>query len=179
VPDLPKIVVRREGESDSYADLATGLSPGEQCAAILTLALQTRSRPLILDQPEDELGYGYVVNLIVPKVLEAKFLRQLLVVTHVANIPVLGDADYVVKMENRPCETLGRQCVVAAEGCFERLEVTKAVVQLEGGEQAFRFRQHRYSLANSTSRGSSAGSRTRDADDSTALPKGPLTTAEV
>ena len=64
VPDVPKIMVRREGEHDSYADLATGLSPGEQSAAILTLALQTRSRPLILDQPEDELGYAYVVNLI-------------------------------------------------------------------------------------------------------------------
>lgn len=147
VPDVPKIKVRREGEQNSYAELATGLSPGEQSAAILTLALQTRSRPLILDQPEDELGYAYVVNLIVPKVLEAKFLRQLLVVTHVANIPVLADADYVTKMENQPSPTTGRQCVVAAEGCFERPEVTKAVLQLEGGEQAFRFRQHRYSLA--------------------------------
>lgn len=145
VPDVPRIKVKREGE-ETYADLAAGLSPGEQSAAILTLALQTRSRPLIVDQPEDELGYSYVVNLIVPKMLRAKFLRQLIVVTHVANIPVLGDADYVIKLENRPHADTGRQCVVVAEGCFERSEVTTAVVQLEGGEQAFRFRQHRYSL---------------------------------
>jgi len=145
VPDVPRIKVRRDGE-DSYADLATGLSPGEQSAAVLTLALQTRSRPLILDQPEDELGYSYVVNLIVPKILGAKFQRQLIVVTHVANIPVLGDADYVLQMENKLHPVTGRQCVVVAEGCFEKTEVTAAVVQLEGGEQAFRFRQHRYSL---------------------------------
>lgn len=145
VPDVPRIKVQREGE-ETYADLATALSPGEQSAAILTMALQTRSRPLIVDQPEDELGYSYVVNLIVPKMLRAKFLRQLIVVTHVANIPVLGDADYVIKLENRPHPETGRQCVVVAEGCFERSEVTTAVVQLEGGVQAFRFRQHRYSL---------------------------------
>ena len=163
VPDVPKIKVRREGEENSYADLATGLSPGEQSAAILTLALQTRTRPLILDQPEDELGYAYVVNLIVPKMLDAKFLRQLLVVTHVANIPVLGDADYITKMENRPSPTTGRQCVVTAEGCFERPEVTKAVVQLEGGEQAFRFRQHRYSLVSSVAEPVRSARRNQDA----------------
>ena len=77
VPDVLQIMVRREGE-EIYANLATGLSPGEQSAAILTLALQTRTMPLILDQPEDELGPEYVVNLTVPKVLKAKFSRQLL-----------------------------------------------------------------------------------------------------
>jgi hypothetical protein len=135
------------GES-AYADLRTGLSPGEQSAAILTLALQTRTQPLILDQPEDELGYSYVVHLIVPKILQAKFGRQLLVVTHNANIPVLGDADYVTKMENRPHPdpARARQCVVAAEGCFESLNVTQSLIELEGGQQAFRFRQHRYAL---------------------------------
>jgi len=74
--------------------------------------------PLILDQPEDELGYNYVVNLIVPKILQAKFGRQMLVITHNANVPVLGDADFVLKMENKPKPTGGRQCLVAQQGCF-------------------------------------------------------------
>jgi uncharacterized protein YukE len=145
VPDVPEILVRRRGESE-YADLRTGLSPGEQSAGILTLALETRTRPLLLDQPEDELGYSYVVHLIVPKVLQAKFMRQLLVITHNANIPVLGDADYVTKMENRQRPETGRACVVTRAGCFESSAITKALVELEGGEQAFRFRQHRYAL---------------------------------
>jgi hypothetical protein len=143
--DVPEILVKRRGEN-AFADLRTGLSPGEQSAAILTLALQTRSMPLILDQPEDELGYNYVVHLIVPKILDAKFSRQLLVVTHNANIPVLGDADYVTKMENRPHPATGRMCVVAGCGCFESSEITKALVELEGGRRAFEFRQHRYAM---------------------------------
>jgi DNA repair ATPase RecN len=144
-PDVPQILVKRRGEN-TFADLRTGLSPGEQSAAILTLALQTRSMPLVLDQPEDELGYNYVVHLIVPKILDAKFSRQLLVITHNANIPVLGDADYVIKMENRPGGEGHRKCLIAASGCFENIPVTKALIELEGGERAFEFRQHRYAM---------------------------------
>ena len=87
-----------------------------------------------------------MVHLVVPKILQAKFSRQLLIVTHNANIPVLGDADYVTKMENRPRQDGGRACVVAEAGCFESLAITKALVDLEGGEQAFKFRRHRYGL---------------------------------
>ena len=91
VSDVLRIKVRRSGES-KFADLRTGLSPGVE-RAILTLALETRSIPLRPDQPEDELGYYYVVHLIVPKMLQAKFSRQIIAVTHNANIPVLGDSD--------------------------------------------------------------------------------------
>lgn len=145
VDDVPEILVRRRGES-AYADLSKGLSPGEQSAAILTLALQNRGMPLILDQPEDELGYSYVVHLIVPKLLSAKAERQLIMVTHNANIPVLGDADHVTQMENLPQPDGGRKCVVAAAGTFEIPAITEALVELEGGPQAFQFRHHRYSL---------------------------------
>jgi hypothetical protein len=147
VPDVPEILVRRRGESN-YGHLRTGLSPGEQSAAILTLALQTRTAPLILDQPEEELGYNYVVDMIVPKILEAKSVRQLLVVTLYANIPVLGDADFVMKMVNRPSGN-SRQCTAAVAGCFESRSVTEALLELEGGERAFQFRQHRYQLGGS------------------------------
>ncbi len=145
VPDVPTIMVRRRGES-TYGELRTGLSPGEQSAALLTVALLTRTMPLILDQPEDELGYSYVVHLVVPKVLSAKASRQLLVVTHNANIPVLGDADHVIRMENRPGEPKGRACVIDQAGCFEDPKVTAALLDLEGGAQAFQFRNHRYAL---------------------------------
>jgi DNA repair ATPase RecN len=145
VPDVPRILVRRRREHE-YANLRTGLSPGEQSAAILTLALQTRQRPLVIDQPEDELGYAYVVHLVVPKTLEVKSSRQLLVITHNANVPVLGDADYVTKMENVPQEGGGRRCVVEEVGCFESAKITDALIELDGGRRAFEFRQYRYAL---------------------------------
>ena len=145
-PDILQIRVKRQGES-VFADLTSELSQGEQSAALLTLTLQSRVVPLILDQPEDELGYNYVVNLIVPKILQAKFGRQMLVITHNANVPVLGDADFVIKMENKPKATGGRQCLVAEQGCFESPAVTATLLELEGGKRAFEFRRHRYDLA--------------------------------
>jgi predicted ATPase len=145
VQDVPEILVRRRGE-ENYANLRTELSPGEQSAALLMLALQTHSLPLILDQPEDELGYDYVVHLVVPALLEAKGSRQILVVTHNANIAVLGDTDYVSKLENHPSAENGRHCQAAVSGTFEEGAVTKALLDLEGGQRAFQFRLHRYAL---------------------------------
>ena len=112
----------------------------------MTLALRTRNSPLVIDQPEDELGYSFVVHLVVPKILQAKAHRQLLIITHNANIPVLGDADHVCKMENQPLADGGRRCIVAEAGCFESSSITRALVELEGGPRAFQFRQYRYSL---------------------------------
>jgi hypothetical protein len=145
IPDVPRILVQRQGENE-YVALSEGLSPGEQSAAILSLALGARSAPLIIDQPEDELGYSYVVHLIVPKLLEAKANRQVIIVTHNANIPVLGDSDYVIQMRNLPSEDGARRCQMEANGCFENPAVTHALIELEGGRQAFQFRRHRYRL---------------------------------
>ena len=163
VPDRLLIRVRRQGEQ-TYSDLSAGLSPGEQSAALLSLALETRGMPLLIDQPEDELGYRFVVHLIVPKLLRAKFSRQILIVTHNANVPVLGDADYVFKMENQPQPPSGRRCVVAVEGCFESPDVTTAMLELEGGPEAFRYRQHRYGLRDRREESSSIGSISDDLD---------------
>ena len=69
--EIPKILVRRLSGVELWRPEHWAFSR-EQSAALLTIALQTRTMPLIVDQPEDELGYGYVVHLIVPKVLSAK-----------------------------------------------------------------------------------------------------------
>ena len=114
------------------------------------LALQTHSLPLIIDQPEDELGYDYVVHLVVPALLGAKATRQVIVVTHNANIAVLGDSDYVCKLDNQPRPGGGRHCCTGVSGCFENPQVTKAMLDLEGGQRAFQFRLHRYALEKAT-----------------------------
>ena len=149
VQDVPEILVKRRGE-DNYASLRTELSPGEQSAALLMLALQTHSLPLILDQPEDELGYDYVVHLVVPALLYAKSVRQVLVVTHNANIAVLGDADFVCKLENHPSDEGSRHCAARVSGAFENPAITNALLDLEGGQRAFQFRLHRYALPRSS-----------------------------
>lgn len=141
---VPQIMVRREG-TNTFADLLTQMSPGEQSSAILAIALMAREQPLLIDQPEDELGYSYIVNKIVPKLLEAKAARQMIVISHNANIPVLGDAEWLVKVRNDPVEGRPR-CSIDHVGVFEDRKLTTALLDLEGGERAFLFRQYRYAV---------------------------------
>ena len=68
---------------------------------------------------------------------KAKLQRQLIIVTHNANIPVNADAElvYALKAES------GRG-VCRSEGGLDRANVTKAVLDImEGSEKAFRLRK--------------------------------------
>ncbi|MBW2063356.1 MAG: AAA family ATPase [Deltaproteobacteria bacterium] len=141
---VPKITVRREG-TERFADLLTELSPGEQSSTILALALMARDVPLIIDQPEDELGYSYIVNKIVPKILEAKKERQVILISHNANIPVLADAEFLVKIRNDPVESQSK-CTIEEAGTFAQESVCNKLLELEGGERAFQMRQYRYAI---------------------------------
>jgi len=140
----PKITVRREG-TDRFADLMTELSPGEQSSTILALALMARDVPLIIDQPEDELGYGYIVNKIVPKILKAKKDRQVILISHNANIPVLADAEFLVKIRNDPIASQSK-CTIEESGTFAQETICDKMLELEGGERAFQVRQYRYAI---------------------------------
>ncbi len=140
----PKITVRREG-TDRFADLRTELSPGEQSSTILALALMARGVPLIIDQPEDELGYGYIVNKIVPKILKAKKDRQVILISHNANIPVLADAEFLVKIRNDPIASQSK-CTIEESGTFAQETICDKMLELEGGERAFQVRQYRYAI---------------------------------
>ena len=141
---IPKISVKREG-TNVFADLTTELSPGEQSSAILTLALMVRDEPLIIDQPEDELGYSYIVNKIVPKILDSKAARQIILISHNANIPVLADAELLMKIRNNPTESKSK-CSIDSSGTFADEHVCAKVLELEGGERAFQVRQYRYAI---------------------------------
>lgn len=145
---VPKILVRRQG-TDKFANLRTELSPGEQSSTILTLALMTRGSPLIIDQPEDELGYGYIVNKIVPKILDAKRERQVIFISHNANIPVLADAEYLIKIRNDPVSSQSK-CSIEESGTFADISMCDKLLELEGGERAFQIRQYRYAVPRRT-----------------------------
>ena len=101
--------------------------------------------PLIIDQPEDELGYSYIVNKIVPKILEAKRERQVMLISHNANIPVLADAEYLVKIRNDPVASQSK-CTIEESGTFAHETMCDKLLELEGGERAFQIRQYRYAI---------------------------------
>ena len=140
VPPLPSIRIKREGET-AYTDLSS-LSVGEKCSAILSIALLSKGKPLIIDQPEDDLDHAFIVNSIVEGIRKAKSGRQIIAATHNPNIPVLGDAEMVFRVARRT----GRDvCQIQNSGGLELPQVTEEVQSLEGGAEAFERRMQRYS----------------------------------
>ena len=74
---------------------------GQQQSVLLALMLSADSvAPLIIDQPEDNLDGEFIYQSLVPVLRRAKERRQVIVVTHNANIAVLGDAEQIVALKS-------------------------------------------------------------------------------
>nr|WP_228384280.1 AAA family ATPase [Sphingobacterium sp. DK4209] len=83
--------------SAAFKSLSTA-SAGQKTTAILTFILSYGELPLILDQPEDDLDNRLVYELIVDRLKIVKDKRQLIIVTHNANIPVNGDSELIGRL---------------------------------------------------------------------------------
>ena len=140
VPQLPRIRIKREGET-VYTELSS-LSVGEKCSAILSIALLSKDKPLVIDQPEDDLDHAFIINSIVEGIRTAKLGRQIITATHNPNIPVLGDAEMVFRVARQAGRDI---CHIQNSGGLELPQVTTEVQSLEGGAEAFERRRQRYS----------------------------------
>ncbi|WP_130909320.1 AAA family ATPase [Pseudomonas mucidolens] len=80
-----------------YKDVSA-LSAGQRCTVILSIVLQHSERVLIIDQPEDHLDNAFVANTIIKTLNSRKGQGQIILSTHNANIPVLGEADLIVEL---------------------------------------------------------------------------------
>ncbi len=117
-------------------------SPGEKAAALLAFILSYGDEPLLLDQPEDDLDNELIYDLIVKQLRNTKSKRQVIVVTHNANIVVNGDAEIVFPLHVVRTETRVRQAANIQEK-----NVRDAICNtLEGGEKAFEERFKRIHL---------------------------------
>jgi hypothetical protein len=126
------------------------LSPGTRGIVLLLLylAVDVRDRrPLIIDQPEENLDPNSVFEELVPHFRRARQRRQIIIVTHNANLVVNTDADQVIVAEAvRPLEP-GLPIISYRSGSIENASIRKAVCDtLEGGERAFLEREKRYRL---------------------------------
>ena len=135
--DQPLIELK---DGDDYKDTSS-LSTGQKCTAILPILLLENENPLIIDQPEDNLDNRFIFQTVVESVARVKPKRQLILVTHNPNIPVLGDADHVVVLESD-----GARAKVTKSGNVDACK-SEIVTLLEGGEEAFRKRGERYGQA--------------------------------
>ena len=107
--------------------------------ALLPLILRSADYPLIFDQPEDDLDNRFIYKTLVEIVRSLKLERQLIFVTHNANIPVLGEADRVIVMQMETPLTAGSPVYGTVD------EVKEHILNiLEGGKEAFQQRQQKY-----------------------------------
>lgn len=135
LPDLPKIELN---DHDTYKTTNT-LSTGQKCNTILPILLLDSERPLLVDQPEDNLDNGFVRKTIVDSILRVKQHRQLAFVTHNPNIPVLGDAEHILVLDSDGTHGVMRNCGTVDECKADIVDL------LEGGAEAFIQRKNRYS----------------------------------
>jgi predicted ATPase len=117
------------------------LSDGQRHTILLTIAMLAESNvPLVIDQPEDDLDNAFIFSSIVTTLRSIKEKRQVIVVTHNANIAVLGDSELLLPMQRE--NDCGRS---VERGSIDRTD-TKLFVQniLEGGPAAFLRRKEIY-----------------------------------
>lgn len=123
------------------------LSPGTRGIVLLLLYLaldDADDRPLIIDQPEENLDPKSIFDELVPLFLDAKEKRQVIMVTHNANLVVNTDADQVIIASAGSHALGGLPVITYAGGGLDDAEVRTAVCRiLEGGAEAFRERARR------------------------------------
>jgi Chromosome segregation ATPases len=125
------------------------LSPGQKGLALMKifLKLDKSTKPLLIDQPEDNLDNKSVYFDLVSDFKDIKKKRQIIIATHNPNLVVNSDSEQVIiaKFEDSPLE--GKPKITYSAGPLEDKNIRKEVCGiLEGGDTAFIKREHRYEL---------------------------------
>lgn len=143
---------------------ASSMTPGKQALFALTLILNESDDawPLLIDQPEDDLDSRSVYDVLVGYLMDRKKERQIIMVSHNANLVVGADSEQVVvanrhgadrknkderefdyltgSLDHSQAKT-GSPFILASYGIREH-----ACELLDGGEEAFRKRRDKYKL---------------------------------
>lgn len=126
--------------SDDLFKETEHLSKGQKCTAILTLVLLKSDRPLIIDQPEDDLDNRFVVDDVVKKLRAEKEKRQFIIATHNANITISADSELILALDAN--DKYGWE---QTSGSIDDQKVKEAVERIiEGGKDVFLLRKEKY-----------------------------------
>lgn len=128
-------------ENGSYGDISK-LSPGTQANILLEYIVHTdATKPLLIDQPEDNVDNETIYGRIKTWFSELKRKRQVIVVTHDANIVVNADAENLV-FATQTCSG----SFAYENGALEYGDhIDKAATILDGGRIAVKRRLMKYS----------------------------------
>ena len=148
VQDLPRLSVTKDiaaaGETPKYVTRDfSKLSLGQQQSVLLAIMLSSKSNaPLIIDQPEDNLDGEFIYHSLVPVLRMAKERRQIIIVTHNANVAVLGDAEQIIALKS----TNEKGSITSRGSIDEPTTRGTACSILEGAIEAFERRAKIYGV---------------------------------
>lgn len=128
--------------------ILSALSPGERGALLLLfyLFIDMDDKPLIIDQPEENLDNESVYDYLVTFIKKAKTKRQIIIVTHNPNLAVVCDADQIIKMD---IDKKNKNTVSFVSGAIENPQINKSIIDiLEGTYPAFHNRGSKYFKTN-------------------------------
>jgi ABC-type cobalamin/Fe3+-siderophores transport system ATPase subunit len=146
--DLPQIIVTKVTKDITGNNVYSNrdfsrLSLGQQQSVLLALMLSSKSSaPLIIDQPEDNLDGEFIYHSLVPVLRLAKEKRQIIIVTHNANIAVLGDAEQIIVMKST-----NEKSAIVGRGSIDDMSTKELACNiLEGAKEAFQRRARIYGV---------------------------------
>ena len=144
------------------------MSPGKKALVLLKLLIDLAESkcPILIDQPEDDLDNRSIFDELIPFIKNKKKKRQIIVVTHNANVVLGADAEVIIVANQRGNNSLNKErrfeyrsgaieCntpVLKSDGTVDDGILNSQGIQqhicdiLEGGARAFEMRKHKYRI---------------------------------
>lgn len=140
------------------------MSPGKKALVLLKMLINLAESecPILIDQPEDDLDNRSIFDELIPFISKKKLTRQIIIVTHNANVVLGGDAEEVIvanqqgkNARNKSFRFEYRSGSIendrAIQGEEEYVLGSRGIQDhicdvLEGGKIAFDLRMHKYRM---------------------------------
>lgn len=151
-------------ENDNIGEM----SPGKKALVLLKMliSLADSKCPILIDQPEDDLDNRSIFDELIPFIRKKKIDRQIIIVTHNANVVLGGDSEEIIvanqdgnnspnlqyRFEYRSGSIENDLVVKGPDGSILGGVLNEKGIQqhicdiLEGGEKAFDLRKHKYRI---------------------------------
>lgn len=123
------------------------MSAGWKTSVILDLILgyEQDFAPIIIDQPEDNLANPYINTGLIKAIKDIKPKKQIILVSHNATIPMLGDAQTIIVCNNE--ENKIEISSDRLEGTINLKKVVDHIAELtDGGKVSIKKRVKKYNL---------------------------------
>lgn len=140
------------------------MSPGKKALVLLKMLINLAESecPILIDQPEDDLDNRSIFDELIPFIRKKKAVRQIIIVTHNANVVLGGDAEEIIVANQTGKNALNKayrfeyrsgsiENDLPIIGEEEYVLGSRGIQQhicdiLEGGKTAFDLRMHKYRM---------------------------------